>query len=291
MNQVVLSNGVNLNALCFGTGIVRNYRYGNKSVINRLKHTAYDFLKDKKQYKIDKKFRSVVNISMQNGCNMFDTSRAYGGAEYELGKVLRQYRREEYLIVTKLSNADQFSNNVRGGLNNSLEELGMDYVDLYLMHWPVSEVYLESWKQMEELYKEGKCRAIGVCNCNIHHLQEIESVAEIMPMVNEIECHPLFTQNELREYCNSHKIHIMAYTSTARMDERLKKTVLSPISKNYNKSITQIILRWHIQIGNIPIVSTSNKNHILDNCNIFDFSLTNEEIDSISRININSRLR
>ena len=159
------------------------------------------------------------------------------------------------------------------------------------MHWPVTDYFLDSWKEMEKLYKEGMCKAIGVCNCNIHHLNELESVAEIMPMVNEFECHPLFTQKELREYCKEKNIQVMAYTSTGRMDERLKKTVLVPLAKKYNKSIAQIILRWHQQIGNIPIINSVNPKHMVENTNIYDFNLSNEEIASIESININSRLR
>lgn len=159
------------------------------------------------------------------------------------------------------------------------------------MHWPVEGHYLDNWKQMEELYREGVCKAIGVCNCNIHHLRELEKCAEIMPMVNQIECHPLFTQEKLRTYCKEKGIQIMAYTSTARMDERMRKTCLTPIAKKYGKNMTQVILKWHQQIGNIPIVNTYNTNHMLDNLDIDNFRLTEEEIEQISKININSRLR
>ena len=167
----------------------------------------------------------------------------------------------------------------------------MDYIDLYLMHWPVEGHYIKSWKIMEQLYREGKCKAIGVCNFNIHHLEELRKNAEIIPMVNQVECHPLFTQNELRKYCKEHGIQIMAYTSTARMDERLRKTCLVPIAKKYNKTLAQIILRWHQQIGNIPIVNSTKKYHMKQNIDINGFTLNQEEIDLILDININSRLR
>ena len=159
------------------------------------------------------------------------------------------------------------------------------------MHVPVTYLFLESWKEMESLYEEGLCKAIGVCNCNIHHLNEIRKIAHVMPMVNEFECHPLFTQDELRSYCKENNIQVMAYTSTGRMDERLKKTVLVPISKKYGKSIAQIILRWHQQLGNIPIVNSTKPAHMIENTKISDFELTEEEINSILKCNINSRLR
>ena len=110
-------------------------------------------------------------------------------------------------------------------------------------------------------------------------------------MINQIECHPLFTQNELRQYCKNNHIEIMAYTSTARMDDRLKKSVLMSIANQHNKTITQIILKWHIQIGNIPIFSSSKAKHVIENSHLDDFFLTEEELKMISAININSRLR
>lgn len=291
MKKYELTNGVVLQDLCFGTGIISKYRYGNTDNLHRMKYYIRNLIKDRKQFRADFGFSKVIEAAMQNNCRMFDTSRAYGGAEYQLGNALRQYKRDEYQIVTKLSNTDQYKKNVRGALEKSLSELGMEFVDLYLMHWPVTEIFLENWKEMEKLYREGLCKSIGVCNCNIHHLQEIEKIAEIMPMVNEFECHPLFTQNELRSYCCEKNIQVMAYTSTGRMDERLRKTVLIPISKKYEKSVAQVILRWHQQIGNIPIVNSTSVEHLVENTKLSDFELTEEEIDNILSCNINSRLR
>lgn len=286
-----LSNGIIIPNLCFGTGIISTYRYSDYSKNKELKYKFSTFFKDRKQWKNDYYFSKMVDIAMKNGCNMFDTSRAYAGAEYELGKALKKYKRDEYFITTKLCNRDQIKGDIRGAIEKSLKELNLEYVDLYLMHWPVTETYVNTWKEMENLYKEGKCRAIGVSNFNVHHLKELKKTARIFPMVNEIECHPLFTQNELRKYCDENGVKIMAYTSTAKCDERLKKTKLPIIAKKYNKSITQVILRWHQQIGNIPIFNSTNLQHMKDNCDIKDFLLTNEELKIINDININSRLR
>lgn len=289
MSEYVLSNGVKIPDLCYGTSITSVKHDGSSFSLLKLK--IKKFLKRGNVSKKDIALSDVIKTSMKHNCNMFDTSRAYGASEYILGKSLKAYDRNAYFIVTKLCNPDQFKKTVREGLEKSLKELELEYVDLYLMHWPVDGYFLDSWKEMEKLYREGKCRAIGVCNCNIHHLEELSNIAEIMPMVNQIECHPLFTQEELRTYCNQRDIQIMAYTSTARMDARLKNTVLLPISKKYNKTISQVILKWHQQIGNIPIFNTTSVEHLIDNVSLDDFELSEDEIKNINSININSRLR
>jgi len=288
----ILNNGSRIPILGYGTSIVHTYKYKrNYNKIDVAKYWAYNILKNKKQLKKDRAIKKMVYQATRLGYSLFDTSRAYAGSEYCIGKVLEKTDRSNVFIVTKLSNKDQSKGDVESALKRSLSELNTSYVDLYLIHWPQTNTWLDCWKQMEELYNKKLCKAIGVCNCNIHHLEKLKSVADVMPMVNQFECHPLFTQNELRQYCKDNNIQVMAYTPTARMDERLWKTPLVEISKKYNKSLAQVILRWHIQIGNIPIVNTSNMKHLKDNIDIFDFSLTDDEVISISNININSRLR
>lgn len=292
MKNFVLSNGVEMPPICFGTGITHLRNIGIKGKADKIVYILKVIAnRDKKNSMLNLKLPNMIKAAMNNGCICFDSSKAYGASEFTLGQALKQYDRNSYFIVTKLSNTDQYHNNVRGGLESSLRELGLKYVDLYLMHWPVAGHFINSWHEMEKLYLEGKCKAIGVCNCNIHHLEELKKNSTIMPMVNEIECHPLFTQAELRDYCKQNNIQVMAYTSTARMDERLRKTCLLDIAQKYNKNMAQIILRWHNQIGNIPIFNSSNEQHVIDNLNISDFELTDEEIEDINAININSRLR
>lgn len=292
MKDFILSNGSKIPSICFGTGITYLKDVGINGKIQKMKCLAKALLNvDRKRSILNLTLPGIIECAMENGCNCFDCSRAYGASEYTLGTTLRKYNRDSYYIITKLSNSDQYRGHVREGLESSLKEMGLDYIDLYLMHWPVKDYFINSWLQMEKLYLEGKCKAIGVCNCNIHHLEEIKKYATIMPMVNEIECHPLFTQTELREYCKNHGIQIIAYTSTARMDERLWKTCLVDIAKKYHKNMAQIILRWHYQIGNIPIFNSTSKEHIKDNLNINDFELSKDEIVKICKININSRLR
>lgn len=292
MKNFVLSNGIEMPPICFGTGITYLRDIGVKGKVEKLKCVVKVIInKERKKSILNLKLPNMIKIAMNNGCTCFDSSKAYGASEFTLGKALKQYDRNSYFIVTKLSNSDQYSNNVRGGLEASLHELGLEYIDLYLMHWPVTDHFVDSWHEMEKLYLEGKCKAIGVCNCNIHHLEELQKHATIMPMVNEIECHPLFTQTELRDYCKQNNIQVMAYTSTARMDDRLRNTCLVDIANKYHKNITQVILKWHNQIGNIPIFNSTNEQHIKDNLDINDFELTSGEISHINSININSRLR
>jgi len=286
-----LSNGVEIPELCFGTGITWTYRYQSTEKSAERKYVWDNLLHNRRKLQKDFAFEKAIDCAVDSGIVMFDTSRAYGGSEYALGKALKKYPREKFFITTKLCNGDQYRDDVRGGFEKSLSELGMEYVDLYLMHWPVTEKWIDSWKEMEKLYQEGRCRAIGVCNCHEHHLEELKKHASVMPMVNEFECHPLFTQNALRQYCADNDIRVMAYTATARNDERMRKTVLTPIAKKYGRTLVQVVLRWHQQIGNIPIVNSSNPAHVRENALVEPFTLTPEEVEAITRCDIGSRLR
>lgn len=227
------------------------------------------------------------------GYNSFDTSRSYGN-EKALGFALKLslVKRENIFITTKLSNEQQRTYNVKNALLSSLKLLKTDYVDLYLMHWPNPETYLDSWRQMEELYLQGYCKAIGVCNFHEHHLEELLKIAKIIPAINQIEIHPLLTQKPLIKYCKKHGIQPEAYSPLARMDKRLVENgVLENLAEKYNKTIAQIILRWDYQCGVISIPKTENKNRLRENISIFDFNMTEEEIESINNLNCNYRIR
>lgn len=291
MKKISLNSGMTLPEIGFGSPIVLRYRYGDFGKKDCCKYWIKNAIKNRKQLRMDWKLGSVIDAAMKNGCTMFDTSSAYAGSEMILGKTLKKYERNQYQICTKISNKSQFEGNIRESFCNSLKSLRTNYVDVLLIHWPVEGHYLDTWRCMEQLYKEGLCKAIGVCNCNIHHLDSILEIADVKPTINQFECHPLFTQDELREYCKKNGIQVMAYTPTARMDDRLINSILLDISRKYRRSIAQIILRWHIQIGNIPIVNSMNYKHLKENFNIFDFNLSKEEVEQISAININSRLR
>ena len=231
--------------------------------------------------------------SLRMGYRLIDYSSAYGN-EQLLKKAIKKsgVNRKELFIISRAANKDQYNNCVRESFLSSLKKIGVDYLDLYMFHWPVTGHYIETYKELEKLYKEGLVKAIGVCNCHQHHLETIMKECEIVPMVDEFEVHPLFTQKPLIQFCNDKGIHVMAYTPLARNDDRLRSNlILRGIAKKYNKTIYQIILKWDIQNGLTPIPRSSNVGRNRQNFEIFDFELTKEEIKAIDSININSRLR
>lgn len=231
--------------------------------------------------------------SLKMGYRMIDYSSAYGN-EQLLQKAIKKsgLRREDIFVISRAANKDQYNHCVRESFMSSLKKIGVDYLDLYMFHWPVTDHYVETYKEIEKLYKEGLIKAIGVCNCHQHHLEAIMNECEIVPMVNEFEVHPLFTQKPLIQFCKDHGIHVIAYTPLARNDDRLRKNlILRGIAQKYGKTIYQVILRWDVQNGLTPIPRSANVERNRQNLDIFDFELSDEEMKAIDSININSRLR
>jgi len=237
--------------------------------------------------------KTIFN-AYKSGYTNFDTSAAYFNEEC-LGvaiKRIKSYGGKTPFITTKLRNTNQRENNVREGFFDSLKKLGVEKIDLYLMHWPYPEKYLESWKQMETLYKEGLIGAIGVCNFHQHHLEKLLEIAEVVPAINQIELHPLLSQKPLRDYCKGKGIHVQAYSPLARMDPKLvEHPVLVELAKKYKKTIPQVILRWDIQEGILVIPKSGNKNRIKENIDVFDFEFTRNEMLEIESMNEDYRVR
>ena len=153
-------------------------------------------------------------------------------------------------------------------------------------------INLGTWKEIIKLQQEGYVKTIGVANCNIHHLETLYNETGVMPSLNQFECHPLFTQKELVDYCNEHGIQIEAYTPIARADTRMTRLpLMKRMAEKYKKTIVQIVIRWHIQNGRIPIVGARHKKNQMADLDVFDFNLTDDELKAIDAININSRLR
>lgn len=300
-----LSNGVQIPAIGFGTGIATGISEQPLRIVKRwVKETAKnilvkDFKKNniytlKSDLKKDKSLMLVAHDAAVNGVRLFDTARAYNQSERKLGGALREElntHREEYFIITKLTNTAQRRGTQMQDFETSLAELGLDHVDLYLMHWPQTDTYLQSWKVMEQIYHSGRARAIGMCNCHVHHLEELRKNCEIMPMANELECHPLLQQQEVREYCKEHKIQLIAHTPTGKMRPQVTDSpVIKELMEKYSVGASQIILRWHYQLGDVSIPNTTNVKHLLQNIDIGDFTLTEEEMQEIRKLDCGYRI-
>ena len=294
MQNFILYNNVTIPVIGTGPGIPRPGEGWNWTkhvplfgrIINSIVYRVSQFLNHRK-------WVNNVAESLKMGYRLLDYSSAYGNEEF-LQKAINKsgLKREDLFIISRASNNDQYNHRVRESFMESLRKIGVDYLDLYMFHWPVTDHYIETYKEIEKLYKEGLVKSIGVCNCHQHHLERIMQECEIVPMVNEFEVHPLFTQKPLIQFCKEHGIHVIAYTPLARNDDRLRSNlILRAIAKKYGKTIYQVILRWDIQNGLTPIPRSKNPERNRANFDIFDFELTEEEMTAIDSININSRLR
>ena len=235
----------------------------------------------------------ACSYAFQTGYRLLDYSSAYGNGEL-IGKAIRKsgISRDALFITTRVSNRAQRGNKVREEFMDCLQGLGVDYVDLLQFHWPVTGYYLDTWREMEKLYEDGLVKHLGVANCHPHHLEEIFKICKYRPEIGQFEIHPLFTQKPLIEYYKQQGIIVEAYTPIARYDDRLVRLpLLKRLEEKYNKNFIQIILRWHIQNGVIPLIRSCNKVHLRSNFQLFDFQLDDEDMKAIDAININSRLR
>ncbi|KUK15870.1 MAG: 2,5-didehydrogluconate reductase [Petrotoga mobilis] len=230
-----------------------------------------------------------VKYALSIGYRLIDTAEMYENEE-EIGKAIRQSKipRDEIFITSKVWNTNQGFESTLNSFENSLKRLGTDYLDLYLIHWPVSGKYLETWKALEKLYKEGRVKAIGVSNFLIHHLQDIINNCEITPMVNQVEFHPYLLQRDLLDYCQRNKIQLEAWSPLMR-GRVLNIPQIIDIAKKYKKTPAQIVLRWDLQHGVVTIPKSVHKERIKENADIFDFELTEEEMNTIDNLDQNKR--
>jgi len=230
-----------------------------------------------------------VKYALSIGYRLIDTAEMYENEE-EIGKAIRQSKipRDEIFITSKVWNTNQGFESTLNSFENSLKRLGTDYLDLYLIHWPVSGKYIETWKALEKLYKEGRVRAIGVSNFLIHHLQDIINNCEITPMVNQVEFHPYLLQRDLLDYCQRNKIQLEAWSPLMR-GRVLNISQIVDIANKYKKTPAQIVLRWDLQHGVVTIPKSVHKERIKENADIFDFELTEEEMKIIDNLDQNKR--
>ena len=289
-NELTLHNGVTIPCIGNGPGIPY-IPYNNENYIVKQLHRVYNKLYARPC--LLHHYVEAVSHSFQVGYRLLDYSSSYGDGTL-IGKAIKRSRidRKELFLTTRISNPAQRSGEIKKCFFQQLKGMGTDYIDLLMFHWPVTDYYLDTWKEMVNLYNAGYCRAIGVANCHPHHIEHLIKATGFVPMVNQVEIHPLFTQKELINYCRSKNIVVEGYTAIARFDDRLMRLpLLHQIARKYNKTVVQLILRWHIQPGVITIVRSMNKKRQLENISIFDFELSMEEMNAINGININSRLR
>lgn len=283
MNNLILHNGITMPSIGMGTF--------------PLQGTAMDV---------------AIDAALSCGYRAFDTAFGYNN-DLSLGNSLQKYMgkygltRKDIFITTKIGdklakgrptgnyfyNSDSCENRdvsaiVQSQIKNAFHNLQTDYVDLLLLHYPYPDYYLEIWNCMETIYNEAKVRAIGVSNFRERHLEQIINNSTIIPMVNQFEHHPLNTKKYLVEYCQKLNIQIEAYSPLLMMNCKLTEiAILSNLSLKYSKSIPQIILRWNIQLGIIPIPKSGNPLRLKENISIFDFELTKQEMININSLNEN----
>lgn len=240
----------------------------------------------------DEQMEDAIAAALEVGYRAFDTAHFYFNEE-ALGHTLKKsgVPREELFITTKLWNDDQGYQSTLDAFNNSLEKLQLDYLDLYLIHWPCPEnnLFIETYKAMEELYHAGKVKAIGVCNFKESHLEQLLKSTNVVPVTNQIEYHPFFQQDELQQFCEEKGIKVTAWSPLMRGGELLKNDVLQQIASNHHKSVAQVVIRWHIQEGRIVIPKSSNPERIKQNIDVFNFELSIEEMNMIKKLNKNER--
>jgi methylglyoxal/glyoxal reductase len=196
--------------------------------------------------------------------------------------------REELFVTTKVWNTAMREDRQEEAFRDSLDKLGCGYVDLYLIHWPVPGKYAETWSKLEKIYKSGEIRAIGVSNFNRRHIETLMETAEIMPAVNQIELHPLLSQPELTAWCREKGIAITAWSPLGQ-GNLLTHPVIMDIAKNHNVGEAQVILRWHLEHGNIVIPKSIHRDRILRNADLYGFELSADEMSRIDALNRNSR--
>ncbi len=232
----------------------------------------------------------AVDSALQNGYSLIDTAAAYRNEE-GVGQAIRLsgIPREDIFLTTKVWNSDQGYEATLKAFEKSLDDLGTHYIDLYLIHWPVAGKYKETWRALETLYKQGKVNAIGVSNFQIHHLQDLMQTAEIKPMVNQVEVHPHLQQEALLQFAQKHDIILEAWRPLM-MGEVKDIALFNKLGSKYQKSPFQVALRWLTQRGIVAIPKSVKMDRIIQNSDIFDFDLTQDEMNEIAKLDQHRRL-
>lgn len=232
---------------------------------------------------------NAISYALDAGYRLIDTAAFYENEE-GVGEGIRKSNipRQEIFVTTKIWISDLETNSTKEAFENSLSRLGLDYIDLCLIHWPVPGKYLDAWKTLQEIYQTGKLRAIGVSNCLIHHLENIEKLGGLKPMILQNEFHPKLIQQEVLDFCKEKNIQYQAWSPLMR-SRILNNPVIEKLANNYGKTPAQIVLRWDLEKGVATIPKSVHKSRILENADIFDFQLTSEEVGLIDSLENNTR--
>jgi diketogulonate reductase-like aldo/keto reductase len=231
--------------------------------------------------------RDAVLAALQLGYRLIDTAAAYGN-ESDVGAALHEsgVSRAELFVTTKLWNSDHGYDRARRAFDKSLAALKLDVVDLYLIHWPVSNVRLQSWLALERILLEGRARAIGVSNFMLPHLRELLDASDVVPAVNQVEAHPFLPQTELIAFCHGRGVQVEAYSPLAR-GERMDHPALHRIARAHGRSPAQILIRWSLQRGLVVIPKSVRRQRIAENARVFDFTLAPAEMGSLDALDEN----
>ena len=232
--------------------------------------------------------RRAIHAAIEAGYRSIDTARIYKNEE-DVGEAIRTsgVPRDEIFVTTKIWNEDQGYDRTLIAFEESRKRLGLDVIDLLLIHWPGTDKFQDTWRAFEKLYKDGFVRAIGVSNFKVHHLKKLAETSSIVPAVNQVEYHPLLTQKELLAYAKQNGIQLEAWSPL--MQGNLDQPVLQELAAKYGKSVAQIILRWDIQSGVVTIPKSVTPSRIAENGNLFDFSLSDEDMAKIDGLNQDHR--
>lgn len=234
--------------------------------------------------------RNSIRLAFESGYRLIDTATSYGN-EKEIGKAIAEspVPRSEIFVTTKVWHDNQGYDKTRRACDESLKKLGLAYVDLYLIHWPVGKRQTtETWRAMIRLLEEGKCRAIGVCNFTIGQLDHLSGETTVVPSVNQVEFHPFCFQKDLLEFCRNRAIQLEAYGALTHA-VRLHDQAITSIAVNYRKSTAQIMLRWALQHDVVVLAKSSNKNRIIENAAIFDFEISSQDMSYLDSLNEDAR--
>ena len=233
--------------------------------------------------------KSSIGHALNAGYRFIDTADFYGNEE-GVGEAIAHHEvsREDIFVTSKLWIDDQVTGNTRQAFEATLEKLAFDYLDLYLIHWPVPGKYLESWKVIQELYEEGKVKAIGVSNCLEHHLEALKELGGVQPMVLQNEFHPRLIQQDLINYCKRNYIQYQAWSPLMR-GKILENELINNLAEKYDKTAAQIVIRWDLQKGVACIPKSVHKHRIFENSEVFDFELSSQDLQKIDSLEDQTR--